>query len=186
MFARTFMEHFPLIPVEEEGRLHDPVLRENFITRIFALKQWREVNIKPKKVGNIVSYHTENKLLILSHSEVLYRKMGKLVARGKMVPITEVYKTYENLLMKALKLRSTRTKNCNVLQHIMGYFKKQLTPDEKQELLDIILDYRNGLIPLIVPITLINHYVRKYEQPYLKEQTYLNPHPMKLKLRNHV
>ena len=186
IFARIFMEHFPLIPVEEEGRLHDPVLRENFIARIFTLKQWREVIRKPKSVGNIVNYHTKNKLHILSHSEVHYREMGRLVAKGKMMPLKEFYKKYETLLMKALKLKSTPSKNCNVLQHILGYFKKNLTPGEKQELLDIILDYRNGFIPLIVPITLINHYVRKYEQLYLKEQTYLNPHPMKLKLRNHV
>ena len=186
IFARIFMEHFPLIPVEEEGRLHDPVLRENFIARIFTLKQWREVIKKPKSVGNLVNYHTRNKLHILSHSETHYRKMGKLVAEGKKMPIQELYNEYEILLMQSLKLTSTQRKNCNVLQHIQGYFKKNLTPDEKQELRDIILDYRNGFIPLIVPITLINHYVRKYDQPYLKEQTYLNPHPMKLKLRNHV
>jgi len=186
IFARIFMEHFPLIPVEEEGRLHDPVLRENFIGRIFTLKQWREVIKKPKSVGNIVKYHTRNKLNILSHSEIHYRKMGRLVAEGKMIPIQDLYKEYENLLMQSLKLKSTQRKNTNVLQHILGYFKKDLTPDEKQELLDIILDYRNGFKPLIVPITLINHYVRKYNQPYLKEQTYLNPHPVKLKLRNHV
>ena len=186
IFARIFMEHFPLIPVEEEGRLHDPVLRENFIGRIFTLKQWREVIKKPKSVGNIVNYHTRNKLNILSHSEIHYRKMGRLVAEGKMIPIQDLYKEYENLLMQSLKLKSTQRKNTNVLQHILGYFKKDLTPDEKQELLDIILDYRNGFKPLIVPITLINHYVRKYNQPYLKEQTYLNPHPVKLKLRNHV
>jgi len=186
IFARIFMDNFPLIPAEEDGRLHDPVLRENFIVRIFTLKQWREVIKEPMRVGNIVNYHTKNKLLILSHSEVHYRKMGNLVAKGKGVPLKELYKDYEKLLMDALKLKSTKSKNCNVLQHILGYFKKNLTPDEKQELLDIILDYRNGFIPLIVPITLINHYVRKYDQPYLKEQTYLNPHPMNLKLRNHV
>ncbi|NLD39162.1 MAG: DUF523 and DUF1722 domain-containing protein [Desulfatiglans sp.] len=186
MFAGIFMEHFPLIPVEEEGRLHDPVLRENFIVRIFTLKHWREVIKESRSLGNIVSYHTKNKLLILSHSEVHYRKMGSLVAKGKGVPIKELYNEYETLLMDALKLKTTRSKNCNVLQHILGYFKKELTSDEKQELLDIILDYQNGFIPLIVPITLINHYVRKYGQPYLKEQTYLNPHPMNLKLRNHV
>jgi len=112
--------------------------------------------------------------------------MGKIVAEGKMIPIQHLYKEYETLLMQSLKLKSTQRKNCNVLQHILGYFKKDLTPDEKQELLDIILDYRNGFTPLIGPITLINHYVRKYNQPYLKEQTYLNPHPVKLKLRNHV
>lgn len=186
IFARIFMDHFPLIPVEEEGRLHDPVLRENFIARIFSLKRWRGVSERPKGLGGLVDYHTKNKLLILSHSEKIAREMGRLVARGKDIPNTELYAQYEELLMKALKLKSTRRKNSNVLQHILGYFKKQLTQDEKQELLEIIMEYRNGLVPLIVPITLINHYVRKYSQSYLEEQTYLNPHPIDLKLRNHA
>ena len=112
--------------------------------------------------------------------------MGKLVADGKKMPIEELYQKYQRLLMEALKSKTTVRRNANVLQHLMGYFKKQLTPDEKQELIEIFEQYRNELIPLIVPITLINHYVRKYEQPYLKLQTYLNPHPMELKLRTHV
>jgi uncharacterized protein YbgA (DUF1722 family) len=112
--------------------------------------------------------------------------MGKLVAEGKKMPLKELYDQYQLLLMEALKLKSTIRKNGNVLQQLMGYFKKQLTPDEKQELLEIFEQYRNQLVPLIVPITLINHFVRKYDQPYLKQQTYLNPHPLELKLRTHV
>ena len=122
----------------------------------------------------------------MSHSQKHYRVMGKLVADGKKMPIQELYQKYQHLLMEAVKSKTTVRRNANVLQHLMGYFKKQLTSDEKQELLDIFEQYRNGLVPLIVPITLINHYVRKYGQPYLKLQTYLNPHPMELKLRTHV
>jgi uncharacterized protein YbgA (DUF1722 family)/uncharacterized protein YbbK (DUF523 family) len=186
MFARAFMEHFPLIPVEEEGRLHDPKLRENFIESIFTLMRWREVVQGKKSLGSIVSFHTGHKLLILSHSEKHYRDMGKLVADGKKHPLNEVYMSYETLLMGALKLRTTIKKNANVLQHMMGYFKEQLSKDEKQELLEILTDYRKGSIPLIVPITLINHYVRKYKQDYLSQQVYLNPHPISLQLRNHA
>jgi uncharacterized protein YbgA (DUF1722 family) len=137
-------------------------------------------------MGNLVDFHTRNKLLILSHSPKLYRLMGKLVADGKKLPIKELYDQYQLLLMEALKLKTTIRKNTNVLQHLMGYFKKQLSIDEKQELLEIFGQYRNEHVPLIVPITLINHYVRKYDQPYLRQQTYLHPHPLELKLRTHV
>jgi uncharacterized protein YbgA (DUF1722 family) len=186
MFARTFMEHFPLIPVEEEGRLHDPKLRENFIESIFTLMRWRELLQEGRSRKNLVGFHTQNKLLLLSHSEKHYRLMGKLVATVKEKPIEEVYGAYEGLLMDTLSLKTTIKKNANVLQHMMGYFKKDLSSDEKQELLEVIDEYRKGYVPLIVPITLMNHYVRKYDQSYLKQQTYLQPHPMALQLRNHV
>jgi len=186
MFARAFMEHFPLIPVEEEGRLHDPKLRESFIESIFTLKRWREVAQGKKTLGTLVVFHTQHKLLALSHSEKHFRAMGKLVAEGKKLPLNDLYAQYETLLMEALKLKTTLKKNVNVLQHMMGYFKEQLSKDEKQELLEILDEYRKGYIPLIVPVTLINHYVRKYKQDYLREQVYLNPHPIALQLRNHA
>ena len=186
MFAGVFMGHFPLIPTEEEGRLHDPVLRENFIERIFTLKRWRECLTGKKSAGNLVDFHMRHKLLILSHGDKIYRMMGKLVAGGKGVPAKELYGQYETLLMEALKLKPTTRKITNVLHHMTGYFKKQLSPDEKQELLEVIEQYRLGFIPLIVPNTLINHYTRKYTEPYLSKQIYLKPHPLELKLRNHV
>jgi uncharacterized protein YbgA (DUF1722 family)/uncharacterized protein YbbK (DUF523 family) len=186
IFARIFMDLFPLLPVEDEGRLHDPELRENFIERIFTLKMWREVLAKKESRGNVVDFHTKYKLLILSHSPKHYRAMGKLVAQAKDLPSKELYRKYQTLLMESLQLRATVKKNANVLQHMMGYFKEQLSSDEKQELLEVIDHYRKEYFPLIVPITLINHYVRKYNQPYLKQQVYLNPHPLELQLRNHV
>ncbi|HEJ83005.1 MAG TPA: DUF1722 domain-containing protein [Desulfobacteraceae bacterium] len=186
LFARAFKDHFPLLPVEDEGRLHDPVLRENFIEGIFALKRWRETLNSKKTIGNLVQFHTANKLLLLSHGQQHYRDMGKLVAQGKGLPAAELYRRYEVLLLEALRLKPTVKKHVNVLQHMMGYFKKVLSPDEKQELLEVISGYYQGLTPLIVPITLFNHYVRKYQEPYLSRQTYLNPHPTALKLRNHV
>jgi len=186
MFARIFMEHFPLLPVEEEGRLHDPKLRDNFIERIFALARWREVLAKGMTRGNLVDFHTRHKLLILSHNPKHYQMMGQLVARAKAISPKELYDQYQSVLMEALQLKTTPKKNANVLQHMMGYFRDQLSPDEKQELLEIIELYRNEYLPLIVPITLIKHYVRKYDESYLKEQDYLNPHPIELQLRNHV
>ena len=186
MFARIFMEHFPLLPVEEDGRLHDIRLRENFIERIFALKRWRDLLGEKKSRGRLVAFHTQHKLLILSHSQKHSRILGKLVAAAKSISPTQLYPQYQALFLEALKLKTTVKKNINVLQHMMGYFKKQLSADEKQELLETFDQYREGYIPLIVPLTLISHYVRKYDQPYLKQQIYLNPHPVELKLRNHA
>jgi uncharacterized protein YbgA (DUF1722 family)/uncharacterized protein YbbK (DUF523 family) len=186
MFARIFMEHFPLLPVEDEGRLHDPGLRENFIERIFVLKRWRGVLTRKQNRGNIVDFHTKHKLLILSHSPKHYQTMGKLVARAKELSLREFYQQYQTLLMASLYLKTSPKKNANVLQHMMGYFKEQLSADEKKELLEVIDHYREGALPLVVPMTLMQHYVRKYDQPYLKEQVYLNPHPLELQLRNHV
>jgi uncharacterized protein YbgA (DUF1722 family) len=186
IFARIFTQHFPLIPVEEEGRLHDPVLRENFIARLFTLKRWRETLAQRKNMGGLVAFHTGHKLLILSHSQNHYREMGRLVAGGKQYPLDDLFAEYEALLMKSLGLKTTLKKNLNVLQHLLGYFKKDLSADEKQELLTIFDHYRQGIVPLIVPITLINHFVRKYQQPYLQDQVYLKPHPIEMKLRNHA
>ncbi len=186
LFAQAFMEHFPLLPVEEDGRLHDPRLRENFIEIIFTLKRWRESIANGKTRGALVDFHSRHKLLILSHSPEIFRQMGKLVAGQMGLDIKETYAEYLALLMKGLRLKTTVAKHVNVLQHILGYFKNQLSADEKQEVLQVIQDYRSGLIPLIVPITLLNHFVRKYDQPYLQQQVYLNPHPLELQLRNHV
>ena len=186
MFARAFMDHFPLIPVEEDGRLHDIRLRENFIELIFALKRWRELPDHHRSRGKLVTFHTQHKLLILSHSQKHSTILGKLVAEAKNIPAEQLYSQYQMFFMEALRLKTTIKKNINVLQHMMGYFKRQLSADEKQEILETIDQYRSEYIPLIVPLTLIKHYVRKYDQTYLKQQLYLNPHPLELKLRNHA
>ena len=136
--------------------------------------------------SRIVDFHTTHKLLVLSHSQKHSRTMGKLVAQVTHIPVKTFCERYEGLLMRALTLQATPKKHTNVLHHMVGYFKKQLSPQEKKELLEIINRYREGYLPLIVPITLINHYVQKYDQPYLRRQFYLNPHPIELQLRNHV
>lgn len=186
MFARAFMRHFPLLPVEEEGRLHDPVLRENFIERLFALSRWRAVLADGARLSDLVAFHTKHKLQIMAHSNGHYQKMGRLVAGAKHIPSQKLFEEYGRKLMEGLKLKATPKKNANVLMHMAGYFKTQLSADEKAELLEVIDLYRNTRIPLIVPITLIHHYVRKYDQPYLRDQYYLKPHPVELQLRNHV
>lgn len=186
IFARAFIERFPLMPVEDEGRLNDAKLRENFLERIFVYNRWLDFVQKDGTVAGLVAFHTDHKLLIMSHSQKYLAELGNWVAKAREFEPGELFHHYLTLLMNALKLIATIKKNVNVLQHVMGYFKKQITPDEKQELLEVIHHYHLGLLPLIVPITLLNHYVRKFNQPYLKRQYYLNPHPVELMLRNHV
>lgn len=182
MFARAFMERFPLLPVEDEGRLHDANLRENFIERVFVMKRWRDME---RTRTGLVDFHSHHKLLLLAHSPEAYRQLGRLTADLKGQDIEAARQEYAPVLMSALKLAATPKKVTNVLMHVMGYFKKQLSGDEKQELLDLIHAYHAEQVPLIVPVTLLNHYVRKYDEPYLKAQYFLNPHPLELKLRNH-
>lgn len=186
IFAKAFTEKFPLMPVEDDGRLHDPGLRENFVERLFVFHRWQGLMEKGKSLAGLVEFHADHKLLILSHSTQHYAELGRLVARGHGMEAEQLHADYVSLLMKGLMRLATPKKNSNVLQHIEGYFKKQLSSDEKQELLEVIDQYRLGLIPLIVPIVLLKHYVRKYGAPYLRRQHYLNPHPIELMLRNHV
>ena len=185
MFAEAFIEHFPLLPVEDEGRLHDADIRENFIERMFVYRRWREVE-RERSRGKLVEFQTRHKLLILSHSPRHATALGRMVAEAKSRPIGRLLADYQERLMEALRLKATRAKHLNVLQHAMGYFKKELSGDEKQELLEVFGQYREGFVPLVVPMTLIDHYVRKYGQGYLKGQHYLNPHPVELQLRSHV
>jgi uncharacterized protein YbgA (DUF1722 family) len=185
LFAKVFMEHFPLLPVEDDGRLHDLLLRENFIERVFTMRRWREGLGRKRSRGTLVQFHHAHKLLILSHSPRHHRIMGDLVAQAKAVPTNALYDEYQQLLMEALRLKATPAKHGNVLQHITGYLNRRLSSDARQELLEVISSYRQGHIPLIVPITLINHYVRLFDESYLTQQYYLNPHPLELQLRNH-
>jgi uncharacterized protein YbgA (DUF1722 family)/uncharacterized protein YbbK (DUF523 family) len=186
IFAREFMNAFPLVPVEDDGRLHDPPLRENFIERVFVYWRWKEFRKRGGNMRDLIAFHTDHKLLILSHSPRHYALLGSCIAGTRRRQQGEIHDNYIVLMMEGLKLIATTKKNTNVLQHMMGYFKKQLIADEKQELLDAVSQYDNGILPLIVPVVLFRHYVRKYDEPYLKRQFYLNPHPMELMLRNHV
>jgi len=186
IFARIFMAHFPLLPVEEEGRLHNPQLRENFIGRIFTLKRWRDALDAHPDVSGVVAFHTVHKLLLMAHSPRDLTTLGRLADAGRSLPFAQLRDTYAATLMHALKLVATVKKNTNTLQHAMGYFKKQLSSDEKQELGEVVAAYHDGHVPLIVPLVLIQHHVRKYGQTYLRDQIYLNPHRLELRLRNHA
>lgn len=187
LFAAALMARLPLLPAEEEGRLHDPRLRENFITRIFVMRRWRElVDSGEAGPAGVVEFHARHKLLLMAHSLEHYRQAGRLAADAGRLPPSELRRQYLAILMPALRRQATPKKHANVLQHMMGYFKKHLDAGDKQELAGLIDAYRLGQVPLIAPITLLGHYVRKYDQPYLAKQVYLRPHPLALQLLNHV
>ena len=186
VFTRMFMERFPRIPVEEEGRLTDPVLREMFVERVFCLRRFRDLLARPLSRGALVEFHTDHKLLLLSHDRRHYEEMGRLVAGAKSLPVETLYRKYEKIFMAALAHKATTKKCADVLSHMMGYFRKMLSSAEKQEMIEVIDQYRLRFVPLVVPVTLIRHYVRKYDVAYLARQVFLHPHPVELMLRNHV
>jgi uncharacterized protein YbgA (DUF1722 family)/uncharacterized protein YbbK (DUF523 family) len=186
LFAAVVMARFPLMPVEEEGRMNDPELRENFIERVFAYHRWQQALARLKSTGALVEFHTRHKYLLLAHSERHYRRLGRLVAEMKKNSLRGSYEEYGRVFMAALAVRASAKKHANVLEHMMGYVSKLLSAAERRELVELIRDYRKQLVPLIVPVTLIQHYIKKYDVAYLTNQLYLAPSPKELMLRNHV
>lgn len=187
LFAATFVRRFPLLPVEEEGRLNDPRLRENFIERVFAWHRWLETTRDKPTAGGLVCFHTAHKLSLLAHSTEHYRRLGRIAARAGGEPWKEVSTRYIALFMEGMQVPATPGKHANVLQHLMGYLKHDLDGNDKAELLRLIDEYRLGRLPLIVPITLLKHHLRRHPVPeWVHLQTYLNPYPAELLLRNHA
>jgi uncharacterized protein YbgA (DUF1722 family)/uncharacterized protein YbbK (DUF523 family) len=185
IFAAALVERFPALPVEEEGRLNDPAIRENFIERVFAMARWRAFAARRPRARDLVAFHAAQKFAVLAHSPAHYARLGRLVAAAGALT-GAMLAEYAQLLMEALAVRATRTRHVNVLQHLAGFFKTRLEADERAELVEVIAEYRHGLVPLIVPITLIRHHVRRLAIAYLRDQVYLSPHPKELMLRNHV
>jgi len=186
LFAAALRDRFPRLPVEEEGRLSDPVLRENFVERVFAYRRLRDLFSAGWTVGDLVRFHTAHKLTLMAHSVDRYRALGRLVAGARAASRAELERRYGDGFMSALEAIATRARHVNVLQHMAGYFKKRLDADSKRELAAVIEEYRRGLVPLVVPMTLIKHHVRVHDVSYLAGQAYLDPHPKELMLRNHV
>ena len=186
IFAQAFTKAFPLIPTEDEGRLNDPKIRDNFIVRVFSFYRLQTLFNKQFSLGALVEFHTQQKFLLLAHSRKHYDTLGKLVAKSKSMGRTVLKKKYGEIFMAALEFKATPKKNTDVLLHMMGFFKKILSKGEKEYILSTIEDYRKELLPLIVPITLIRHHVNKHNIEYLMRQVYLNPHPKELMLRNNV
>jgi len=186
IFGGAFKRHFPHVPIIDEIRLHDVELRENFIERVFVYKRWKDFVQQGGSVRDLITFHTDHKYLILSHSRRHYNLLGGLIAQAKGYKPAELVLQYIDLLTEGLKLIATVKKNTGVLIHIAGYFKKLLTSEEKKELQEAIENYQRGCVPLIIPVVLLKHYVKKFDEPCLKRQCYLNPHPVELMLRNHA
>ncbi len=186
LFADALLQHFESLPVEEEGRLHDPRLRENFVERVFAYRRLRSLFASRWSLRDLVAFHTAEKLQLMAHSPGGYRELGRLVANAKQHTRTHLREHYVRGFMRALGHPATVRRNVNVLQHVLGHFKKRLEAADRAELLHLIQDYRAGLVPLVVPITLIRHHVRRLGLDYLAGQVYLEPHPKEMMLRNHV
>jgi len=183
LFAAALVEGMPMLPVEEEGRLTDPGLRENFIERVFAMARWRAFLGGGSRARDLVAFHAGQKFAVLAHSPAHYTRLGRLVAAaGRSLKLAE----YGRVLMEALAVRATRGRHANVLQHLAGHFRRDLAPGDRAELGEVIEEYRRGLVPLVVPLTLVRHHVRRLGVAYLAEQVYLSPHPRELMLRNHV
>ncbi len=185
LFAAAFVGYFPDVPVEDEGRLHDPGIRENFIETIFILQRWREL-VAGEGPSALVDFHSRHKYIFMAHSPQKQKEMGKIVARAGSGNRSDILDEYRAVLLKALEIQKNRKKNYNVLLHMAGYFRKLISDDERAELLEASEQYYNELVPLIVPLTLFRHYVRKYREPYLELQYYLYPHPFEMGLLNHV
>jgi uncharacterized protein YbgA (DUF1722 family)/uncharacterized protein YbbK (DUF523 family) len=186
IFAAELLRRFSALPVEEEGRLHDARLRESFIERVFAYRRLRTLLGGRMGRGQLVAFHTAHKLQLLSHSEAHYRKLGRLVAEAKGLPETELRQRYELGFMEALARPATPRRHVNVLQHALGHLRGRVEPAVSRELHELVDDYGRGLVPLVVPLTMLRHYVARLGVEYLAGQVYLEPHPKELMLRNHV
>lgn len=186
IYAGQLQRNFPYLPVEEEGRLGDAVLRENFIQRVFSMRRWQKMLAQGLSVAGLIDFHATHKLIIMSHNQKIYQTLGQLVAGTTRESLEANANTYLLQFMQALKIPATRGNHVNVLQHIQGYLKTDLDADDKQELVQSISNYRLGLLPLIVPITLLNHYFRKYPSSYIANSWYMKPYPAELRLQNEI
>jgi uncharacterized protein YbgA (DUF1722 family)/uncharacterized protein YbbK (DUF523 family) len=181
-FAQEIMNANPLLPCEENGRLNDPVLRENFVARVYAYKHWQNLEASGLTKHKLTTFHSQYKYTVMSHDLVAYKNLGQLLARADL-PLDEMAAQYISGLMAALKIKATRKKHANTLAHIQGYFSKHLQANERAELCEQIEAYRKGLVPLMAPLTLIKHYLMRHPKDYLAKQAYLSPYPDELKLR---
>jgi uncharacterized protein YbgA (DUF1722 family) len=176
----------PELPLEEEGRLMDPHLRENFVTRVFTMSRFRQMVNDGLTPQRLIEFHTRHKFLILAHHESIYRELGRDIAKLAITSLEASANAYIKLMMQGLRQLATPGRHANVLMHIMGFVKNSMSPDDKVELLDVIEQHRLGLLPVIVPITLLNHFLRRHPNQYVSQQYYLSPHPRELMLRNSI
>ena len=184
LFAREIMNAHPLLPVEEEGRLNDADLRENFVTRVYVYARWKALIENGISKSGLIKFHTRHKYLVMSHSNEMYRELGQMLADLNSASLAEIADSYITRLMLALSVPATRKRHANVLQHLLGYLKNSLDSAHRMDLDRTIDAYRSGEFPLVVPIRMLQHHFSMHPHPYISEQVYLDPHPQNLKLRN--
>jgi uncharacterized protein YbgA (DUF1722 family)/uncharacterized protein YbbK (DUF523 family) len=186
LFADALCAALPMLPVEEEGRLCDPAIREHFVERIYACRRLRRLMEDRSRIGNLVQFHARHKLQLLAHSPLLYERLGRSVANAGAVASEQLALDYGRSFASALSTIASRARHANVLQHIAGYFRRALSTAARRAVAAATADYQQGLIPLVVPMRLIEHYARLHDIQYLCEQSYFDPYPAELMLRNHV
>jgi uncharacterized protein YbgA (DUF1722 family)/uncharacterized protein YbbK (DUF523 family) len=186
LFAEELVRRMPSLPVEEEGRLSDRRLRENFVERLFAYRRLKSLLAAPWRLADLVAFHAAHKLLLMAHSPAAYARLGRLVAAAKAHPRAELRRRYEVEFMAALAALATPGRHADVLQHMLGYVSPALDADQRAEVAELIGDYRRELVPLLAPLTLLRHHVRRLRIEYLLGQVYLDPNPKELMLRNHA
>ncbi|MFY0729311.1 YbgA family protein [Pseudomonas sp. NFX15] len=184
IYAQAFCLQQPDLPVEEDGRLNDPVLRENFLTRVFAYSAWQQLRHTGLTRRSLTDFHSRYKYLLMAHNPVQYKTLGHLLGNMAHTDPQEIGPRYFSELMATLKKCATRRTHSNVLQHLCGYLKQAISHEDKQEVQQVISQYRLGIVPLVVPLTLLKHHFRQHPDPYIAQQVYLQPHPENLSLRN--
>lgn len=185
-YAKALMEAQPLLPVEEEGRLHDPVLRENFFTRVYAYHRWHSEVLKNPSHAAVVHFHSTHKYMIMAHNPSDYTALGQLVAKGGKMELEPLLAQYFEEFMNTLKKRANRKSHTNTMLHILGYVKKTVDTTERNQFLKLVEEYRQGILPLVVPMTMLRHFIENHGNDYIRQQTYLHPHPDQLGLRNQI
>ncbi|WP_298609279.1 DUF523 and DUF1722 domain-containing protein [uncultured Thiothrix sp.] len=186
LFAAQLQKQFPPLPLEEEGRLCDPILRENFIGRVFVYQRWQHLLQTPLTANALVEFHADHKYLIMAHDQTGLKELGQLVALAGKTDLAILQQEYIQKLMQILAKRASRGQQGNVLAHLMGYLPDSLERADRAELVETIQQYQQGYLPLIVPITLLKHHFRKHPHPYIGRQYYLKPHPSELMLLNSI
>jgi uncharacterized protein YbgA (DUF1722 family)/uncharacterized protein YbbK (DUF523 family) len=186
IFARAVQEANPLLPVEEEGRLNDPTLRENFISRVFVYARWQALCEHGLSKRGLIDFHARHKLLLMAHSPAAYQELGRMLARLDNARLDALAARYIERVMQALKTRASRKRHVNVLQHLLGYLRRHVDAVNRADLVEVIDAYRRGLVPLVVPVTLLQHHFRRSPHPWVSQQVYMNPHPRELMLRNEL
>ena len=182
LFAQQIMENNPLLPCEENGRLNDALIRENFVTRVFVYHQWQQLEQAGLTKHDLYNFHASHKYLLMAHNPSVYKSLGRYLAETD-AELEQLAQGYISGLMSGLQKKATRKTHTNTLQHLLGYFKRDLSPEQKQEMLEQIDGYHKGLLPLFAPLTLFKHYLREFPKPYLTGQSYFDPYPAELRLR---